>query len=288
VPIPRVREESANRALLLVLSGPAVGNTYTIGPNCAVLGRGDGNEVLIPDPGISRQHARIALTDSGFTISDLGSSNGTFLDGVRLEAPAPLRDANRVQLGPQTVLKFTLLDPLEAVVQERLQAAIHSDMLTGAGNRRYLELRLRDEFAYAVRHQRPLCLLMLDIDHFKGVNDAHGHQTGDNVLRALAAELLAQVRTEDVVVRYGGEEFLVLARDLAPEQGLELGKRLRAHVQQRSVPLPDGQQLAITISVGVANLQPGHDHDPAAIIARADAALYRAKQLGRNRVEMIA
>ncbi len=285
VPIASVPEGARDRALLLVLSGPAVGQTCAIGPHSAVLGRGGGNEAPIPDPEISRHHARIALSEGEFTISDLGSANGTFVNGARVDAQVPLQEADRIQLGPVTVLKFSLLDPLEAEVQRRLHAAIHTDVLTGAHNRRYLETRLLDEFAHATRHRRQLCLLMLDIDNFKQVNDRHGHLVGDIVLRELAAQLMKEVRAEDVVVRYGGEEFLIVARELAPEQGLEFGERLRSRVQAQPVMLPVDAQLAISISVGLANLQLGQDKDPVAIIARADAALYRAKQRGRNQVE---
>lgn len=276
---------ATDRALLLALSGPAVGQTYTIGPQSAVIGRGIGNEAAIPDPEISRQHARIVLTDGRFTISDLGSANGTFVNGTRIAAPTPLHDGDRVQLGPLTVMKFSQLDSLEAAVQQRMHDAIHMDVLTGVNNRRYLETRLLDEFAYAKRHKRSLCVLMLDIDNFKRVNDTHGHLAGDMVLRELAAQFMREVRAEDVVVRYGGEEFLIVARELTLKQGREFGERLRACVHAKPVVLPDGAQLSITISVGVAQLRLRLDKEPAAIIARADAALYRAKQLGRNRVE---
>jgi diguanylate cyclase (GGDEF)-like protein len=285
VPIPKVHDETASRALLLVLSGPAMGCTYTIGPHSAKIGRGEGSEVLIPDPVISRQHARIARSDDGFVIRDLGSSNGTFVDAVRIEAPVPLRDGSRIQLGPLTIIKFSLLDSLEAEVHQRLHEAIHCDVLTGVRNRRYLETRLLEEFVHAVRHQRPLSLMMVDIDHFKSMNDTHGHQSGDVVLRTLAAELVEQARAEDVVVRYGGEEFLILARELASEQALQFAERLRGHVQSKPVLLPDGQQVAITVSIGVAALRPGLDREPAAIIGRADAAMYRAKLRGRNCVD---
>lgn len=286
VPIPRPTEGTATRALLFVLAGPAIGNSYTVGPHAAVLGRGEGSEVLIQDSSISRQHARISRAENGFLIDDLGSANATFVDGVKVQGSAALREASRIQLGPNTVIKFTMLDALEADVQQRLHDAIHSDMLTGTGNRRYLEIRLRDEFAHAMRHRRPLCLLMMDIDHFKNVNDSHGHPAGDQVLRQLAAGLLAQVRAEDVVVRYGGEEFLILARDLPPAQGIEFAERLRDHVQRTPVALPGGGKLSITVSVGVAGLQHDRDSDSAAVIARADRALYEAKRRGRNRVEL--
>jgi diguanylate cyclase (GGDEF)-like protein len=285
VNISALQSASLDRALLLVLSGPAVGQTFAIGPQSAVLGRAAGNEALIPDPEMSRQHARIELAEGGFVIDDLGSVNGTFVNGARVQSRSPLRDGDRIQLGPLTMIKFSLLDPLEAAVQQRLHEAIHADVLTGARNRRYLETRLPNEFALAKRHQRPLCLLMLDIDNFKQVNDVHGHPVGDIVLCELAARLMHEVRAEDVLVRYGGEEFLIVARELSPQQGLEFAERMRSRVQAEPMTLPDGTQLPITVSVGVASLRQGVDSDPAAIIARADAALYRVKQGGRNRVE---
>jgi diguanylate cyclase (GGDEF)-like protein len=285
VDIATVLAGARDHALLLVLSGPAVGETYTIGAQAAVFGRGDGNEVQIPDPGISRHHARFALTEGGFTISDLASANGTFVNGERIKASTRLSEADRIQLGPNTSMKITLLDPLEAQVQQRLHDAIYTDVLTGMRNRRYLETRLLDEFAHASRHRRPLCLLMLDIDHFKHINDAYGHPVGDIVLRSLAADLMHEVRTEDVVVRYGGEEFLIVSRELTEKQGRDFGERLRAHVQATPVAAPGGAQIPMTISVGIASLRQGRDRDPAALIARADAALYKAKQSGRNRVE---
>lgn len=285
VDIATVLAGARDHALLLVLSGPAIGQTYTIGPQAAVFGRGEGNEVQIPDPGISRHHVRFALTEQGFTISDLASANGTFVNGARIVASTQLREADRIQLGPNTLMKITLLDPLEARVQQHLHDAIHTDVLTGVRNRRYLETRLLDEFAHAARHRRPLCLLMLDIDHFKQINDTHGHPVGDLVLRALAAEFMRQVRAEDVLVRYGGEEFMIVARELTSKQGRKFGERLRARVAATPVALPGGAQISMTVSVGLATLRPGQDADPAALIARADAALYRAKQGGRNRVE---
>ena len=285
VPIPRLHDPTASQALLLVLAGPALGCSYTIGPDSAMIGRAEGNEVVIPDSEISRRHAQIVWIDGSFVIRDQGSSNGTFVDGLRIQAPVALQEGSRVQLGPLTVVKFSPLDSLEAAVQQRIHEAIHCDVLTGVRNRRYLDTRLAEEFAYAVRHRGPLSLMMVDIDYFKGVNDAHGHQSGDVVLRTLAAELLAQVRAEDVVVRYGGEEFLVLARGLASDQGVHFGERLRAHVESRAVPLPDGKRIAMTISIGVATLRHESDKNPSTLIARADAAMYQAKLRGRNRVE---
>ncbi|MFY9314065.1 MAG: GGDEF domain-containing protein [Burkholderiales bacterium] len=279
-----LQEGTRNRALLLVLSGPAVGQIFTIGPHASILGRGAGNEACIQDPEISRRHARIALTEGRFTIVDLDSANGTYVNGARVEAETPLQDPDRVQLGPLTVLKFSLLDPLEASVQQRLHDAIHTDVLTGARNRRYLETRLSDEFAYAKRHGRALCVMMLDIDNFKQINDRHGHPAGDIVLRKLAALLIKEARAEDVVVRYGGEEFLIVARDLKPAQGQRAAERLRARVEAQPVALRGGGQIPITVSIGVACLKPDTSGEPATLIACADAALYRAKQGGRNRV----
>ncbi len=285
VATPKGLDQGGTRALLVVLSGPAIGHTYSIGPDPVMLGRGEGSEVLIPDPGISRQHARIEVRGDRFYVVDLGSTNGTLVDGVRIRDAEPLRDGNRIQLGSRSIIKFSMMDSLEAAVQQRLNDAIHADGLTGARNRRYLDTRLRDEFAFATRHNRPLCLLMLDIDHFKSINDRYGHPVGDVALKTLAETLMRQVRQEDVVVRYGGEEFLILARGISQVQGKQFAERIRACVQATDVPLADGKVLRLTVSVGVASLRLGLDTEPAQIVARADAALYQAKQGGRNRVE---
>jgi diguanylate cyclase (GGDEF)-like protein len=158
------------------------------------------------------------------------------------------------------------------------------DGLTGLWNRAYFEQRLVAETALARRTERPAACLMIDIDHFKSVNDRFGHPAGDLVLRTLGRTLTSQCRTEDIVCRYGGEEFVVLAPNTASATALVLAERLRAAVEKMNV-VCHGANIAITCSIGLADLASVGE---SALVASADEALYLAKKSGRNRVECFA
>jgi diguanylate cyclase (GGDEF)-like protein len=153
------------------------------------------------------------------------------------------------------------------------------DALTGLFNRRAADERLSRERARALRQHTPLSVLMLDIDHFKRINDRWGHAAGDGVLLALADVLRQELRVNDVGVRHGGEEFLLILPGTSPAQAFEAAERIRNEVARMPLPL-ECQNTSLTVSVGVATFD-GRETDDA-LIARADAALYRAKQSGRN------
>ncbi len=153
-----------------------------------------------------------------------------------------------------------------------------TDPLTGLWNRRHATELLSADFAQAQRHRQRLTLLMLDVDHFKSINDTHGHQTGDRVLVEMAQRLRDQVRGTDLLGRWGGEEFIVLLRYCGLQDAVAAAEKLR----QRIADTPFENQLAVSVSIGAAELRP--DEDLASWIARADAALYEAKRAGRNTV----
>lgn len=162
-----------------------------------------------------------------------------------------------------------------------------TDEVTGVYNRRYLQRRLQEAFESARRYEQPLTILLLDIDHFKRINDEHGHAVGDLALRHLGELCLNTVRATDLVARYGGEELMVIAPHTAAAQGIVLAERLRQRVE--STPLvvhSEGRprrEVKFTLSIGVAALSPA-DASCGALFERADRALYRAKASGRNRV----
>ncbi len=203
-------------------------------------------------------------------------------------------DAERFQ--PQQATDF--LDRLgdiaafaieNAVNRARLRRSGFTDVLTGWYNRRYLLVRLEEELARAKRDAASLSCLMLDIDHFKAINDDYGHAAGDTVLRDLTARIAKRIRATDVAARYGGEEFVILlpATDLAA--AAKLAESIRLSVAAEGFVHEDGPPLKVTISIGVAACRPGSDETDfetmgQALIARADGALYRAKSEGRNRV----
>lgn len=161
------------------------------------------------------------------------------------------------------------------------------DPLTGLYNRRFLERRLREESAHAARHKRPFAVVIVDIDHFKLVNDTYGHEDGDRVLRHVAGQLEAALRADDIACRYGGEEFVCLLRATTGPAARVVANRLRASLAAKGIPLgPRAELRHVTLSGGVAAADERNEYDARDIVARADKALYRAKRAGRNRVEM--
>ncbi len=167
-----------------------------------------------------------------------------------------------------------------------LENAAH-DALTGLFNRRYFERRLREESAHAKRHKRPFSLVMLDLDHFKLVNDTYGHEDGDRVLCHLAEVVLACLREDDLACRYGGEEFVLLLRSTTGMAARIVANRLRATLHSKPIPMGERKEMRhITFSAGVAAADDRNNFKTDDIVARADAALYRAKRAGRNRVEL--
>lgn len=175
------------------------------------------------------------------------------------------------------------------VNRARLLRSGITDVLTGWHNRRYLQTRLREELARARRDGSPLTLLLIDIDHFKRVNDTHGHMAGDQVLTEVAQRIESRIRASDVAARYGGEEFVLLLPDTDAGPARTLAERLRAAVAERPVSLADGTGLDLTISAGLATVAPTREDDDLktladSLLARADVALYEAKSGGRDRV----
>jgi diguanylate cyclase (GGDEF)-like protein len=270
---------------LTVLRGSNTGAYFALNPQATLVGRSEKAHVVLVDEGASRNHARILFKDGLYEIEDLGSTNGTFVDGERVGGRVPLRDGARVQIGT-TLLRFSLQDQIEIDASKRVYDASVRDALTGMLNRRYFEERLSGEFCYAARHGSSLCVLFIDVDHFKRVNDEHGHQAGDEVLREVASQLRAAVRAEDVAARYGGEEFAVLARGIDVAAARTFAERLRACVERTSIAWRK-HHLKVSVSVGLS-----HNHagiavtKPDQLLAAADQALYAAKAGGRNRVEL--
>ncbi|MFW9077836.1 GGDEF domain-containing protein [Pseudomonas sp. P2757] len=181
-------------------------------------------------------------------------------------------------------LLSSLLFPMRNALLYRAatQSALR-DPLTGTGNRIAMEQTLQREIEMSRRHQQPLSLLMLDIDHFKRVNDSHGHSAGDDVLKAVAASIKGQLRNVDMVFRYGGEEFLILLSNTSRDAAAMVGERLRSAAQAQEYYAND-QLIELTVSLGCSTLLPGESAD--SLLRRADSALYVAKREGRNRLAM--
>ncbi len=272
-----------DRPTLTMITGSQAGSILTLDRDETLLGRASECHVHVEDLGASRRHARILrTTDGSFTLEDLSSRNGTTVHGVPIQTHN-LEDGDRVGLGPSVFMRFAYTDQTEEDLLRRLYNSSIVDALTGALNRTHLLERLSAELAFAKRHKTPLCLLLVDIDHFKRVNDTWGHLAGDHVLRATCALVKATLRAEDIFARYGGEEFVIVARGIGIDHGVLFAERIRQVVAKATFSF-EGQPIGVTVSIGVASLPccpPGAGMRE--LVELADLRLYEAKRLGRNR-----
>lgn len=280
-----VDKQVRTKGILTVASGAEAGKIIPVTPGEMVtLGRSEECTMRFDDASLSRIHARVMYVMNDHMIGDAGSTNGTFVNDQRIAKATHLEDGDRIQLGTNTVLRFSLVTPAEEQALRRVYEAAVLDALTGVANRKHLEERLEAELAYAVRHDSELSVIIVDLDHFKRVNDTFGHLAGDAVLKSTAAKVQQQLRTEDFVGRYGGEEFVVVARGTPVDQGVLLAERLRAKIAEAAVVF-ESHEILVTMSAGVASLADCvQAKDRATLLSTADERLYKAKQAGRNRV----
>jgi diguanylate cyclase (GGDEF)-like protein len=274
--------ESKRNATLTVLTGSATGQMFKVNHDL-MIGRAPTAAVRIDDDGVSRSHARVRFDNGAVWAEDLKSRNGTFVNGARLTDPVKLADGDKIQVGRTTILRFALQDALDESFHENLLSSALRDGLTKLFNRRYFMDRLDSELRFAQRHETSLSLLMLDIDHFKKVNDTHGHPAGDAVLVQLANVLSKAVRNEDVVARVGGEEIAIVLRAIGVDGAAQMAERLRRLVDQTSTWI-QGTEIKATVSIGVAGFPSTPVKSIEQLLEAADRALYRAKNAGRNRV----
>ncbi len=250
------------------------------------IGRAPDNGLCLPEPEVSRHHARLRVAADLETVElrDLGSTNGLFVNGKRVYAhPGPVRlKAEDVLRVGGHVFKLKRMDAVERRYHQEIVALTTLDPLTGVGNRASVLHQLEAHVDLAQRHQRPLSVILADLDRFKQVNDAHGHRVGDRALEAFGALLRRRLRGSDPVGRLGGDEFLIVLPETSAMLALTAAEGLRRALATLPLALEEGQVLPLTCSLGVAQLQPG-DSDGGALLARADAALYAAKAGGRDR-----
>ena len=273
---------------LLFLSGVSAGMVLPLDVEMGAvrIGRDNTCEVFIESPEVSRVHACITRTEEGvLQIEDMGSSNGTFLNNESINR-ALLQEGDKLQVGPHILLKLLFHDEEELGYANQFFERSNQDSLTGLANRRYFLQHLEREVAFAKRHSRALSLAMLDIDHFKAVNDTHGHNAGDEVLCQLAARGKATIRAEDLLARYGGEEFAVVLRDTGPHGAMVMAERLRRAISTEHFVF-GSIELPVTASIGIVAIggEAWDDVTLERMIEVADARLYGAKRAGRNRVE---
>ena len=285
VPLPPELRPKRTALTLHVVKGPRAGEVLTVDTAYAILGRGEDADLRIEDPSLSRIHARFAREGETLTVTDLDSRNGTLIDGIRIEGTHVLTSGDLLTLG-NVVLRFAVQDVAEVQVTRDLYEAAVRDRLTGLHNRGYFDDRLAAEFSFVRRHRTSIAVLLIDLDHFKQVNDTYGHPVGDLVLQATAAKISESLRAEDLAARYGGEEFVVLARGTDVGGALVLAQRLRTRIALAQTETPSGI-VKVTASIGLAVMRKDIVYESvSALLSDADEALYEAKRNGRNQVIM--
>ena len=262
--------------------GPDIGRRIPLLNRQYIVGRDTEAGFVVSRSSVSRQHARLYIDDdSNWWVEDLNSTNGTFVNESRIKNQR-LTDSDQVRFG-DAIYKFLSGSNIESAYHEAIHNMAIQDGMTGIHNKRYFMEFLEREIAVATRHGHPLTLCMFDVDHFKKINDGHGHLAGDAVLKDLTGRIRPRIRREDLFARYGGEEFACVLPSTALGGGIVFAEHLRTLTEERPCLFED-KVIPFTISLGVTTMHRETGVDAETLIKRADENLYSAKRGGRNRV----
>jgi diguanylate cyclase (GGDEF)-like protein len=275
-------ETTRGRAALLVLQGAEADLGKHIWLDRDVtLGRDPLVELPLADEVISRRHCKVKFGDGGFLVEDLGSTNGTALNGEKIVAPRRLRSGDQVRLGG-VVVKFVLADPIEHTFHAQMDERVGTDELTGLVAKRRFDAALDRALEAARTMKTPLSVMMLDMDGLKRINDAHGHPVGGATIAAVGKIIGEVVTPHGAACRLGGDEFVAFLRGLTKPLAVQFGESIRSWVATHKFE-KDGVVVQPTLSIGIAAF-PSDGKTPEKLLRRADEALYRAKKEGRDRV----
>ncbi|MGD9589126.1 MAG: diguanylate cyclase [Pyrinomonadaceae bacterium] len=284
------RLERDLRPALVFLSGDLIAVPIPLEREQVELGREIGSDVRLNDSKVSRQHALILTSEEPitgkpvYTLKDCDSRNGTFLNGQRVTEEV-LHNGDKIGIGDQ-LLRFDLLDEIDREYQRLIHRLISHDDLTGLLSGRSFFSELRREAERAKIERRSFCVLMMDIDHFKNVNDTFGHLTGSKTLEEIGETIINCLRSGDAAARFGGEEFAAFLLDAEVGQAFVAAERIRSEIEARAFSIVRQGQVGethhVTVSIGIASF-PDDSSDPIELVEMADSALYRAKREGRNK-----
>jgi two-component system, cell cycle response regulator len=281
------------RPALVSLRGELMAVPIPLERDQVIIGRALEADVRLNDFRASRLHARItsihepSAQTTTYQIADMGSTNGTLVNG-ELVTEAVLNDGDKIEIG-EHLFRFDMQDEIDREFQQQIHRLLAHDELTGLLSSKSFFSELRREAARAEAEARPFCVLMMDLDHFKDVNDTYGHLVGSKTLEETGHIIKSALRAGDVAARFGGEEFAAFLLDANYAQGLVAAERVRVALAEHEFPasragFADGPAThRITISIGVA-AYPDDARDPIELVELADSALYRAKRSGRNRI----
>src|SRR5947208_3292622 len=287
------KRSGERRPALVFLRGELLAVPIPLDRKEVTLGRALEADVRVSDSRASRLHSRIT-TEPGeqgapprYRLTDLDSTNGTILNGTPID-DAFLQDGDKFEIGDQ-LIRFEMLDEIDREFQQQIHRLLVHDDLTGLLTSKSFFSELRREAARAEAESMPFCVLMMDIDFFKEVNDTYGHLVGSETLEGVGAIIKKSLRAGDVGARFGGEEFAAFLLDADYAQGLVAAERVRSSIEKhefsavRRGSSEEPRIHRITISIGVASF-PDDARDPIQLVEMADSALYQAKRSGRNRV----
>ena len=269
-----------------MIEGDVLGEVYPLSQDSVIIGRAADVDLVLSDNGASRQHLQVTSMDSHWLAIDLGSTNGTYLNAEKLNTPTELQDGDKIRIS-DTTLKFSFHDSKDTEFHRQLRERATRDGLTQAFNQGYFMEIIAKEFNYAERHGSSLGLALIDIDHFKRVNDTYGHAAGDYILKTLCSLIEEEAREYDTFARIGGEEFAFLLRDATTDASASLAERIRAKIETGIFEFEENR-FKVTISIGIATFSPGHSFtDNKQLFEAADKQLYKAKNAGRNQVAYV-
>ena len=274
------KASSGRGCVLQICPVTAPAEMFRLSSQRTVIGREPTCDIPLDDNAVSRSHAAIELNDSNYFVSDLGSRNGTFVDDRQLRDRCRLRGGELIRLGG-TILKFMV--PMDeeanyhAVVHERMAR----DPLTNAFNRSYLMTTLEKLLPRCQFSKHNLAVIMIDIDHFKKVNDSHGHLVGDAVLRVFSERIRHTLQEDDAFCRLGGEEFVVISEKSDLQNAVRIAERIRLTVSSTPFQTQSGPVI-VTCSLGVMTLDQPDVATVDELLSRADERMYAAKASGRN------
>lgn len=272
-------------ACLILIRGTPTGHRYFIEKDEMIIGRDPSSDISISDPLISRKHAKITREGTVIKIEDLGSSNGTVINGKKLEAGnvAKLAKEDMIKMG-NSIVKYLPAGEIEIIYYGNLNQAANTDPMTKCFNKGYFLEAIEAEVKRAKALSSQLALLFFDLDHFKKVNDTYGHDAGDFVLKEFSnlVRNSGVINPKDIFARYGGEEFCLVLLGVDSAKAQDAAEIIRAKVQLHEFNY-EGTRIPVTTSMGVAELK-SEIETAQDLIKTADKALYQSKQNGRNRV----
>ncbi|MCM8756462.1 MAG: diguanylate cyclase [Candidatus Omnitrophica bacterium] len=261
-------------ACFIIISGYDIGKVFFINKPTMIIGREEGVDIYINDPHISRRHAQVVTNDQQITLIDLKSTNGTYVND-RSIGEHKLSDGDRIKIG-DVIMKFIMKDDIDTAFHEELYNLASQDGLTNIYNRMYL-LKALDN----LKSKKPFSLIMFDIDDFKKINDIYGHSAGDFVLREIAKIVKGLIRQDDVLARFGGEEFILLIM-LNKDSAYKIAERIRKTIEDYEFVFGN-EKIKCTISAGVFCIE-NFGMSTFQWIEAVDKLLYEAKRQGKNRV----